>query len=93
LGNQSFDLYLWGLYIYRIIMKTTEVEKAKWYKRIWQILNGNKTIIASMLLLIATNVPIPEPFKSIIVGILSLLGGGALAHHAVKGYFSPNKGH
>jgi hypothetical protein len=68
------------------------MEKENWFKRIWAILNGNKTIIMSTLLLIATNVPIPEPYKAIIVGLLGLLGGGALAHHIEKGYFTQEKG-
>jgi hypothetical protein len=63
-----------------------------WLKRIWAILNGNKTIIASTLLLIATNVPIPEPYKTIIVGLLTLLAGGAAAHHVAKGYLRADKG-
>jgi len=71
---------------------TAEVPKSNWLKRIWQILNGNKTIISSTLLLIATNVPIPEPYKTIIVGILTLLAGGSLAHHVQKGYFTSDKG-
>jgi len=67
--------------------------KTNWVKKIWQMLNGNKTIIASTLLLIAANVPIPEPYRSIIIGILSLLGTGSLAHHVQKGYFRTDKGH
>jgi hypothetical protein len=63
-----------------------------WRQRFWAILNGNKTIIASTLLLIATNVPIPEPWKTIIVGILSLCGATALGHHIEKGYFTTEKG-
>ena len=69
------------------------MEKTNWLKKIWQMLNGNKTIIASMLLLVATNVPIPEPYRSIIIGILTLLTGGAAAHHVAKGYLRTDKGH
>ena len=68
------------------------MEKTNWLKKIWQMLNGNKTVICSMLLLIATNVPIPEPYKTIIVGLLSLLGTGSLAHHISKGYLRTDKG-
>jgi hypothetical protein len=66
----------------------------EWLKKIWKILNGNKTLICTSLLALLEKFPIiPEPYKTIIITILTVLGGASLIHHVQKGYFTPEKGH
>lgn len=66
-------------------------------KKLWNILNGNKTIICS-----GTAALIQEGIRQGVIhdskglqfaiSIILILGGGALIHHAKKGYFNSNKG-
>jgi len=66
-------------------------------KKLFKILNGNKTIICltiSTVLEQAIKYEVLNNNKYIqfTIGILVLLGGGSLMHHAKKGYFKQNKG-
>ena len=66
-------------------------------KRVWEFLNGNKTIIcmtASTMLQQAVKYDIVPESKGIsfAIGITMTLGGGSLFHHAKKGYFTRKKG-
>jgi hypothetical protein len=67
----------------------------KTIKTIWHILNGNKTIIAQFLLLLMAKkvISLKEPWMEITEWVLWAMAGGAIVHHAQKGYFSPDKGH
>ena len=69
-----------------------EEVKPGWLKRFWKMLDGNKTIVCTTLLIIVDKVPIPEPYKGIAEAILIALGATALGHHAYKGYFTTKKG-
>jgi hypothetical protein len=67
-------------------------KKDSWFKKIWKILEGNKTIIGSITLNILVLIPISEPYKTIVIGIITLLTGAALKSHIDKGFFNQNKG-
>jgi hypothetical protein len=69
-----------------------EEKKVSGLKKFWGVLNGNKTIIGSIILLILQPIPIPEPYKAISIGVVSLLTGAALTSHIEKGFFKANKG-
>lgn len=65
-------------------------------KKIWNFLDGNKTIIClgtATILQEAIRAGILHDSKglSFTIGISLALGGGALAHHVKKGYFSTKK--
>jgi hypothetical protein len=62
------------------------------FKKFWNVLNGNKTIIGSMILVILQAVPIPEPYKTVSIGVVSLLTGAALTSHIQRGFFRADKG-
>jgi hypothetical protein len=61
-------------------------------KTFWKKLDGNKTIIGSMLLVVLQAIPIPEPYKTVSIGLVTLLTGAALTSHIQKGYFKADKG-
>jgi hypothetical protein len=66
-------------------------------KRIWNFLNGNKTIIflgAYTALTEAVKAGILNDSSGVkfTIGMFLALGGGAAVHHAKKGYFSVKKG-
>lgn len=66
-------------------------------KTFWKIIDGNKTIICWSIPVILDqavkyNIIDNTKFIQFIVGLFTVLGGGALYHHAKKGYFSKNKG-
>lgn len=69
-----------------------EVEKESKLKKFWQVLNGNKTIIGSMILAILQPIPIPEPYKTVLIGVVMILTGAALTSHIQKGFFKVDKG-
>jgi hypothetical protein len=69
-----------------------QIKKVSKLKKFWDIINGNKTIIGSVTLLILQAIPIPEPYKSISLGVVSLLTGAAFTSHVKKGYFREDKG-
>lgn len=68
------------------------IKKDSGWKKFWKMLDGNKTIIGSITLNILGLVPIPEPYKSISMGVVTLLTGAALKHHIEKGFFKTTKG-
>ena len=43
-------------------------EKISKLKKFWNILNGNKTIIGSMVINVLAFMPIHEPIKTIVIG-------------------------
>ena len=61
-------------------------------KKFWAILNGNKTIIGSIVLAVLQYMPIPEPYKAVSIGVVSILTGAALTSHIQKGFFRADKG-
>lgn len=66
-------------------------------KKIWDLLNGNKTIIfnttAGLLQYAVANQLLADSSGiKWTIGVLFTLGGGSLIHHAKKGYFKRNKG-
>ena len=66
-------------------------------KKIWNFLDGNKTIIClstATILQQAINTGILSDSKGFqfTIGITLALGGGALGHHIKKGYFTTKKG-
>jgi hypothetical protein len=67
-------------------------EKFTKLKKFWNVLNGNKTIIGSMILVVLQAVPIPELYKTISMSIVTLLTGAALTSHIQKGFFKYDKG-
>lgn len=72
------------------IKKETKSESK--LRKFLNVLDGNKTIIGSITLAILQAVPIPEPYKTVSIGIISLLTGAALTSHIQKGYFRQDKG-
>jgi hypothetical protein len=62
------------------------------FKKVWDALNGNKTIIGLLTLNVLEYVPIGEPWKSIVTVVVSALTGASAAHHIQKGYFRTDKG-
>jgi hypothetical protein len=69
-----------------------EEKKESKLKKFWNVLEGNKTIIGSITINILAFCPIPEPYKTIVIGSISLLTGAAFISHAKKGYFTETKG-
>lgn len=65
-------------------------------KKIWQWLNGNKSIIGSLLLAATGLTPVKNiispDMMPFIQGGISLLTGAALIDHYKKGYFSTKVG-
>jgi len=63
-------------------------------KNIWNWLNGNKTIIGSILLLITTIPTIGTALGASLLVIQTIIGiitGASLVHHVKKGYFTTKK--
>jgi hypothetical protein len=54
------------------------------FKKVWDAVNGNKTIIGLALLQAVEYVPIPEPWKQIVVVTISILTGASAGHHIQK---------
>ena len=66
-------------------------------KKVWNFLNGNKTIIcltSATILQQAVNYNLINDSNGIqfAIGLSLTLGGGALGHHIKKGYFTTRKG-
>ena len=62
---------------------------------LWKWLDGNKTIIGSILLLVTTVPAVGTALGGsllVVQTIIGLLTGASLAHHVKKGYFKTNKG-
>jgi hypothetical protein len=51
-------------------------------KKIWEWLNGKKTVIGTLL--IAASFVIPEPYDKVAYTLGGLIGGTGLAHKAQK---------
>lgn len=62
------------------------VKETRWH-RFWQKLDGNKTLILSSIALTVSLCPIPEPAKTIILGILGLAGAKTGYDHVANGGF------
>jgi hypothetical protein len=65
-------------------------------KKIWDWINGNKTIIGSLLLAASgqwgSQVIPNQNLLTLINGVIVLLTGASLVHHVKKGYFTTKKG-
>lgn len=63
-------------------------------KKIWNFLNGNKTIICAFVWLLLSKglIPISPEWQSVIEWVLMAATGGSLAHHVQKGYLTAEKG-
>lgn len=66
----------------------------EFFKKVWEVLNGNKTWICAFIWLLIEKgiIPITGNWYDIIQWILTVITGGSLAHHIAKGYLNTNKG-
>ena len=62
-------------------------------KMFWAAIDGNKTLICSVIITIITYAPLPQPYQQILMAIMLAAGGSSLVHHVQKGYFKTTKGH
>ena len=62
----------------------------KW-KKFWQKLEGNKTLILSCIATTVSLSPVPEPYKAIVLTILGVLGAKTGYDHIKNGYFKPSE--
>jgi hypothetical protein len=67
-------------------------------KKTWDWLNGNKTIIfntsaALLQQMVLSDIVTETKGVKFTIGVLFVFGGGSLAHHIKKGFFSRKKGH
>ena len=65
------------------------VKQTGW-NRFWMRMNGNRTLILSMIATTVSLTPVPEPYKSISLGILALLGAKTGYEHIKNGAFKPS---
>lgn len=65
------------------------------WKKIWQFLDGNKTIIGEFLLLLLSQSFmqnwIPPEAMTLITWLIITLTGASLVHHVAKGKFTTKK--
>jgi hypothetical protein len=58
--------------------------------KLWAGLDGNKTILGTTLFAVLTKFPLPEPYHSILITIISIWTGvSAYDHFKVKKMYSP----
>lgn len=62
--------------------------------KIWNYLNGNKTIICAFIWLLVSKdiINLSPEWESVLEWILITLTGGSFAHHVKKGYLKKEKG-
>lgn len=62
------------------------IKETGWHK-FWQRMNGNRTMILSIVATGISFTPVPEPYKAILLGIISIAGGTTLVQHVKNGGF------
>lgn len=60
-------------------------------KKLWAILDGNKTIIGTSIIGVLSYCPLPQPYQAILITVVGILTGVSLEHHRRKGYLSTRK--
>lgn len=52
-------------------------------RKLWAGMDGNKTIIGMTLITILTNLPLPQPYQSILLALITIFTGVSAKQHFV----------